>query len=68
MEDAQKWKRNLLVIGVIGGALAGLGAAYLYIKKSDEMNERPRITAGDGVKLGMGVFGVLKMIADLGNK
>ncbi len=68
MEDMQNWKRKLLVIGVIGGALAGLGAAYLYIKKTEELDERPKISAGEGVKLGLGVVGVLKMITDLGNR
>ena len=68
MEDMQSWKRNLFIIGAIGGALAGLGAAYLYIKKTEELSERPKITAGEGVKLGLGVVGILKMITDLGNR
>ena len=68
MQDKDSWKRNLMIFGVIGGALAGLGAAYLYIRKTEELDERPRITAGDGVKLGMGIVGVLKLITDLGNR
>lgn len=68
MEAESGWKTKILLAGAVIGALAGLGAAYLYVKKSDELAERPRLTSGEGMKIGMGVVGLLKMIADLGNR
>lgn len=68
MEDNQGWKTKVLVIGATLGLLTGIGAAYLYIKKADEMAERPKLTTGEGMKLGLSLVAVLKMITELGNR
>jgi hypothetical protein len=68
MEENQSWKRSILVAGAMIGAISGLTAAYLYVKKTEELTERPRLTSGEGVKIGLGLVGLLKMITDLGNK
>jgi len=68
MEADTSWKTKVMLAGAIVGALTGLGAAYLYVKKSDEMAEKPRLTSGEGMKIGLGVVGLLKMITDLGNR
>ncbi len=68
MDADTSWKTKVLIAGVIAGALTGLGTAYLYIKKTEELSERPRLTSGEGVKIGLGVVGLLKMITDLGHR
>jgi len=63
MEANQQWKTKLLILGGLLGALAGIFSAYVFIQRAQESN--PKLTAGDGVKVGMGVLGVVKSIADL---
>ncbi len=68
MEADNSWKTKILIVGILAGALTGLGAAYLYIKKTEELSERPRLTSGEGVKIGLSVVGLLKMITDMGHR
>jgi hypothetical protein len=68
MEDHQGWKTRVLVIGAVAGLVTGVGAAYLFIKQSEELPERPKLTTGDGMKVGMSLVTFLKMISELGNK
>ncbi len=53
-------------MGIIIGALAGLGAAYLIVQRAEREGKNPEMTAGEGVKLGLLVLGVLRQIAQLG--
>ena len=68
MEENQNWKNKVIILGAIIGLLTGVGAAYLYIKKAEELQERPKLTTGDGMKIGMGLVGVLKLISEFGTK
>jgi|APSaa5957512622_1039677.scaffolds.fasta_scaffold331728_2 hypothetical protein len=61
----QNWQTRVLVIGAIVGALTGLGTAYLLIQRS-ETEEGLSLTPGEGVKLGVSVFGFLRQISNLG--
>lgn len=63
--DPQAWKPKALVIGAVLGALVGALAAYIYIQNTEEEGP-PGVTAGEGVKLGVLVFGLLRSIATLG--
>ncbi len=58
------WKPKALAIGTVLGALVGLVAAYLYIQNQQE-DRPPELSPGDGVKLGVLVFGLLRSIASL---
>jgi len=60
------WKPKVMVIGAVIGAAVGLGAAYLLTQKAKDEPTQPRLTASDGVKLGLLVLGLLRAIADLG--
>lgn len=63
----ESWKSKTLIIGAIAGALTGIIAALLVIQKADQEQTQPKLNAGQGVKVGLGVLGVLKMLAELGS-
>ena len=68
MEQLEDWKVKTLVIGGVVGMLTGLLAAYLLIQRAEQESSQPRLTAGEGVKVGVGVLGILKTIADMGTR
>lgn len=68
MEESNNWKTRVLIIGGVVGLLSGLGAAYLLIRRSEEAQHQPQLTTGDGVKIGMGLAGVFKLISDLASR
>jgi hypothetical protein len=61
----------MIIGGVIGG-LVGVLAAHLYLRsvsvEPDEEGkaELPGVEPGDAIKLSLGVLGVLRLIAGLG--
>jgi hypothetical protein len=61
------WTGQVLVIGVVVGALTGLGAAYLLIQRAKKRAEPPNLNAGEGVKLGLLVLGLLRQVTMLGS-
>ena len=63
----EDWKVRVLAIGVVIGALTGLGAAYLLLQRSKRRAEPPNLNASEGIKLGLLVFGLLRQVAMLGN-
>ncbi len=64
----EPWKTRILVTGGLLGALAGLLAAILMVKKSEATESQPQLTTSDGVKVGIGVLGLIKLISDLGSQ
>lgn len=65
MESKQdNWKTTTLIIGAVLGTLAGLGAAYILIQRAQTEESHPRLTAGEGVKLGISVLGLLRQVAE----
>ncbi len=69
MKSSQgNWKFKVMAIGAVVGALTGLGAAYILIQRAEQQESRPKLTPGEGVKLGMGVLGLLRLISDFGTK
>lgn len=68
MENLDGWKKRTLIIGGILGAVAGLAAAMIVIERATRENTRPSMSAGDGVKLGLGVLGLMRLISDLGDR
>lgn len=67
MDEMNSWKTRALIIGAVIGAITGLGAAYIMIRRAEEAQAKPQLTTGDGVKIGMGLAGVLKLISDIGS-
>lgn len=67
MADTQNWKAQTLVAGAVIGALAGVGAAYLLVKRAEDNDEPPQLSAREGVSLGLMVLGLLRQVAQLGD-
>lgn len=60
-------KGRTLFIGALIGAFTGLIAAVLISRRAERDEKSTAITAGDGMKIGVLVFGLLRAIASLGD-
>lgn len=60
-------KSRTLVIGALAGAFTGLVAAMLLNRRAEKGEKETALTAGEGMKLGVLVFGLLRAIASLGD-
>lgn len=62
-------RRQLLAISAVIGAVIGVVAGMTLLKRSDESaEERPILTAAEGMSLGMLVVGLLRQISSLGGE
>ncbi len=61
------WKTRTILGGALIGACAGIVAAYLLTRRADKQGRESAITPGEGVQLGMLVFGLLRTIGSLGD-
>ncbi len=66
-ETQDNWKTKALLIGAGVGLLAGLGAAYMLVQRAEKEGGRPELSAGEGVKLGLLVLGLLRQVTQLGD-
>ncbi len=62
------WKSKTILIGTAVGAATGMIAALIIVQRAEKNETIPRLSAGEGVKVGMGVLGLLKMLTDLISK
>ena len=60
-------KSKTLVIGALVGAVTGLFAAVLLQRRAEKHESETALTTGEGLKLGVLVFGLLRAIASLGD-
>lgn len=60
-------KSRILVFGALIGAFTGLIAAMLLNRRAEKNETETALTAGEGLKLGVLVFGLLRAIASLGD-
>jgi hypothetical protein len=60
-------KSKTLVAGALIGAFTGLFAAMLLQRRVENDDRETAITTGEGLKLGILVFGLLRAIASLGD-
>ncbi len=64
--ETGNWRIKTLVLGGVIGAAVGLGAAYLLIQRAEKEQGKLQMSAGEGIKLGLLVLGLLRQVAQLG--
>lgn len=64
-KEGTLWTPKVLLISALLGALVGVSAAYLLIQNAERKGKTPEISAGEGVKLGLLILGLLRSIASL---
>ena len=60
-------KSRIIMSGALIGAITGLIAATLLTRRAEKEERSTAITSGEGLKLGVLVFGLLRAIASLGD-
>jgi hypothetical protein len=59
------WQPKVLIAGSVLGALVGVGAAYLLVQRAEKKGDTVHVGAGEAVKIGVLIFGLLRSIAQL---
>ena len=60
-------KGRIILSGALIGAITGLIAAMLLTRRAEKEERSTAITSGEGLKLGVLLFGLLRAIASLGD-
>jgi hypothetical protein len=60
------YKTKTLIIGAVAGAALGLAGAFLLTRRADETGTEITVSAGEGMRLGVMIVGLLRAVADLG--
>ncbi len=68
MDETNNWRIKTLVVGALLGAVAGTLGAFMLIQRSGQNQGQPKLTAGEGVKLGVSLLGVLKLISEISER
>jgi hypothetical protein len=59
-------QNQVLAISAIIGAILGVAAGLVLLKRVEDQEERPALTAGEGVSLGLLLLGVFRQLSRLG--
>jgi drug/metabolite transporter (DMT)-like permease len=68
MGNHMNWRNKTIGIGAAIGLIIGLAGAYIVIQRAERNNMLPEISAGDGLKVGLGLLGVLRLVADIADQ
>lgn len=63
MEKNKNWKTKAFILGGVIGAAAGVLAAFILVKRAEKEEALPRLTAGEGIELGLGLLGLLRLVS-----
>jgi hypothetical protein len=58
------WRSKAMIVGGVIGAAVGVTAAYMLAQRSKD-DQPPKMSVGEGVKIGVLVFGLLRSIANI---
>lgn len=61
-------KGRTILLGALIGAVTGLVAALLLARRAEKTERETALTTGEGLKLGVLIFGLLRAIASLGDE
>jgi hypothetical protein len=65
----ESWKVKVLIAGAVVGAAIGVGTAYLLSRTSEEAHGGPpKVNTTDAVKAAIGIVGIMRGIASLGDR
>jgi hypothetical protein len=59
------WKTKTILIGALIGSLTGIIAALMIMQKAEKQSTQPQLSTGEGVKIGLGVLGLLRLVTEL---
>jgi hypothetical protein len=68
MEEDRSWKVRTLLIGAVVGAITGVGVAFALVQRAEQQGETVKLKSGEGIRLGMGVLGLLRQIGQIGGE
>lgn len=69
MTTTDNWRTKTMILGGVIGALIGVGAAYLLARTAEESGGGPpKITTSDAIKSAIGIVGLVRGIASLGDR
>jgi len=57
-----------IIIGTIIGALVGAASSFILLKRSEDDEIDPKLSAGEGIQVGLGVLGLLRLLAGSGKE
>ena len=58
------WRTRAMIVGGVVGAAVGVAAAYMIAQRSKD-DQPPEMSLGEGIKIGVLVFGLLRSISNL---
>ncbi len=61
-------KPKILLLGGLIGALMGLGAAYLFIQRTEREQRTFSLSPGEWIKMGLVALGAMKQFAQLSSE
>lgn len=59
-------QNQVLAISAVVGAILGVAAGLVLLRRVEDQEDRPALTAGEGVSLGLLLLGVFRQLSRLG--
>lgn len=68
-QPTARWQRNFYLTGTLCGAVVGLATAYFLVRGAERRGEGPPdISTTDLLRSSIGIIGIMRGIAALGEK